>query len=71
LNEFFAIVTDPRRVGNPRTQKEALVEVEKYFRSQNIATIHPGPDTFDALVKSPETCHCEEWSDEAISPNGK
>ena len=26
LNEFFAIVTDPKRVSHPRTQKEALLE---------------------------------------------
>ncbi|RZB36062.1 MAG: hypothetical protein SRB2_02567 [Desulfobacteraceae bacterium Eth-SRB2] len=27
LNEFFAIVTSPKRVTNPRTQQEALEEV--------------------------------------------
>jgi predicted nucleic acid-binding protein len=50
LNEFFAIVTDPKRVINPRTQKEALLEVEKYFRSENIPTIHSRPDTFERTL---------------------
>jgi len=50
LNEFFAIVTDPKRVINPRTQEEALLEVEKYFRSQSIPTIHAKPDTFERAL---------------------
>lgn len=55
LNEFFAIVTDSKRVSSPRTQKEALLEMEKYFYSKNILKIYPGPDiierTLDLLKK--------------------
>jgi predicted nucleic acid-binding protein len=43
LNEFFALVTDPKRVGNPRSKEEALLEVEKYYRSSHIHKIFPGP----------------------------
>lgn len=44
LNEFFAIVTDPKRVANPRTQREAVAEVEKYLTSKNMLKIYPGPE---------------------------
>ena len=43
LNEFFAVVTDSKRVGSPRSQEEALLEIEKYHRSSNILKIFPGP----------------------------
>jgi len=43
LSEFFAIITDPKRVDNPRTQAEALVEIKKYLRSQRIRKIYQGP----------------------------
>jgi predicted nucleic acid-binding protein len=43
LNEFFAIITDPKRVNNPRTHKEALLEMEKYYLAENILKIYAGP----------------------------
>lgn len=45
LAEFFAIITDPRRVENPREPKEAIEEIEKYLRSENILKIYPQEDT--------------------------
>ena len=55
FNEFFAIVTDPKRVERPRTPKEALQEIEKYSKSKNIVKIYPGPGvieiTLDLLKK--------------------
>jgi len=50
LNEFFAIVTDPRRVSNPRTQLEARLEIEKYLYSKNILKIHPGPEIIEKTL---------------------
>jgi len=50
LNEFFAIVTDPKRVGSPRSQEEALLEIEKYHRSGNILKIFPGPDVVEKTL---------------------
>ncbi len=50
LNEFFAIVTDPRRVSNPISQKDALLEMEKYFYSKNILKIHPGPEIIERTL---------------------
>ena len=35
LAEFFAIVTDPKRVKNPISSKEAIREVEKYLVVSN------------------------------------
>lgn len=45
LMEFFAIITDPRKVENPREPDEAIEEIEKYLHSKNIAKIHPREDT--------------------------
>mgnify|MGYP001597635897 CR=1 FL=1 len=50
LNEFFAIITDPHRVGNPITQREALLEMEKYFTSRSILKIYPGPDIIERTL---------------------
>lgn len=50
LNEFFAIVTDSKRVSNPRSQKEAQIEIEKYFNSKNILKIYPGPDAIERTL---------------------
>ena len=36
LMEFFAILTDSRRVENPREPEEAIEEIEKYISSKNI-----------------------------------
>lgn len=54
LNEFFAIITDSRRVHNPRTHKEALLEIEKYLLASNILKIYAGPGIIEqttALLK--------------------
>lgn len=42
LNEFFAIITTPKRVANPRSQEEAREEMEKYLNSERILKIYPG-----------------------------
>ena len=50
LNEFFATVTNPQRVSNPRTQNEARLEMEKYFFSKNIIKIYPGSDVIEKTL---------------------
>ena len=50
LNEFFAVVTDPKRVGSPRSQEEALFEIDKYHRSRNILKIFPGPHVIEKTL---------------------
>ncbi|MBM4305217.1 MAG: PIN domain-containing protein [Deltaproteobacteria bacterium] len=50
LNEFFAIVTDPRRVRNPISQREALLEMEKYYQAESILKIYPGPDIIQRIL---------------------
>lgn len=50
LTEFFAIVTDPRRVNNPRTPAEARSEIKKYIQSKNILKIYPGPDIIKRIL---------------------
>jgi toxin-antitoxin system PIN domain toxin len=49
LNEFFAIVTDPKRVTTPREPEEAMVEVEKYLQAENILKILPGEEIIDKM----------------------
>jgi len=50
LTEFFAIVTDPRRVDKPRSRQEALFEMEKYLRSKQIAKIYPDAGTMEITL---------------------
>jgi predicted nucleic acid-binding protein len=50
LTEFFAIVTDSKRVSKPRTQKEALEEIEKYLSSKTILKIYPGPEVIETMI---------------------
>ncbi|MBM4307604.1 MAG: PIN domain-containing protein [Deltaproteobacteria bacterium] len=50
LIEFFAVVTDSKRVSNPRTQEEAQLEIEKYTRSGNISKIYPGPNIVERIL---------------------
>lgn len=49
LNEYFAVVTNARRVSNPRTSETARREVMKYIKSQNFLKIYPTPTTLNRL----------------------
>ena len=44
LFEFFAVVTNPRRVTEPRLPQEAWEEMEKYLTAAAIRKIYPGDD---------------------------
>lgn len=44
LMEFFAVVTNPRRVEHPRSPEEARAEIDKYVHAAAIRKIHPGND---------------------------
>src|SRR5262249_32347809 len=44
LFEFFAVITNPRRVTQPRTPQEARAEMEKYLHASAIRKIYPGED---------------------------
>jgi len=50
LSEFFAIVTDEKRVDNPRTQEEALEEVKKYLQSGRIGKIYQESATGEVML---------------------
>ncbi|MGB9622729.1 MAG: type II toxin-antitoxin system VapC family toxin [Candidatus Bathyarchaeia archaeon] len=50
LMEFFAIITDPRRVENPREPMEAIEEIEKYLLLKNIMKIYTREDTFQITI---------------------
>jgi len=50
LTEFFAIITDPKRVNNPRTRQEALLEIEKYFHSKNILKIYSNSEIIEKVL---------------------
>ncbi|MFH1192216.1 MAG: type II toxin-antitoxin system VapC family toxin [bacterium] len=51
LTEFFAIITDPRRVANPRTQKEALEEIEEYLLEDKVFKIYQLPNIIEIMLK--------------------
>jgi predicted nucleic acid-binding protein len=47
--EFFAVITNPRRVQQARSPQEARTEVEKYVHS-SIRKIHPGADILNRVL---------------------
>jgi len=52
LMEFYATVTNSKRVTNPAPAEEALDEIQKYLASRRIRKIHPAKDTFfESLVE--------------------
>ncbi len=51
LNEFFAIITAPKRVANPRSQEDARREMEKYLNSQSILKIYPGGEVIRKIIE--------------------
>lgn len=50
LMEFFAVVTNPRRVTNPRSPQEARAEIEKYIRAGTIRKIYPHEDIVERML---------------------
>jgi len=50
LSEFYAVITDKKRVNDPRTREEALLEIEKYMNSRNIFKIYPSTETMKNMV---------------------
>jgi predicted nucleic acid-binding protein len=50
LHEYFAVVTDGRRVTKPRTQAEAVAEMEKYVQSRNMLKIYHTSDFFGRMI---------------------
>ena len=49
FTEFFAVITNPRRVQQPRSPEEAREEIAKYVRSA-IRKIYPGTDILDRVL---------------------
>lgn len=50
LFEFFAVITNPRRVTQPRSPQEAREEMEKYFRAATIRKIYPSNDIVERML---------------------
>jgi len=55
LMEFYAIITDPRRVTSPRSAEEARGELAKYVHSPHIVTLHPSSDVLTRVLSLLET----------------
>lgn len=51
LTEFYAIITDPRRVTNPVSAEKAREEVEKYIKAKNILQIFSTEHTLVQLIE--------------------
>jgi len=51
LMEFFAILTDAKRVKNPRAPEDVIAEMEKYLSSKNIVMIYPKRDTLPKTIE--------------------
>jgi len=50
LYEFYAVVTDPKRVTNPTSAKDAIAEIEKYLKVENISKIYPGHGIIEKTI---------------------
>lgn len=50
LLEFYAIITDPRRVKKPISHEEALTEIDKYIKSR-ILIIYSNENTLTKLIR--------------------
>ena len=53
LAEFFAVITDPRRVSDPRSIEEALQEIKKYLEAPGFTLL---PISADVVLKMTELC---------------
>lgn len=51
LMEFYAVITNPKRVTNPVEPREAMSEVEKYLRAEKIVKIYPGEDLIFRMIE--------------------
>ena len=51
LMEFYAVITNPKRVTNPFEPREAMSEVEKYLRTERIVKIYPGEDLVFRMIE--------------------
>ena len=51
LTEFYAVMTNPKRVTNPITPVAARVEIERYLQSQNIRKIYQTADLMPKLLE--------------------
>ena len=49
LNEYFAVITSPRRITHPLEPAVAMAEVEKYVHSRHIRKIYPTPAVHDYI----------------------
>ncbi|MEW6380047.1 MAG: PIN domain-containing protein [bacterium] len=50
LNEFYAVITNPRRVTDPISPAEAVREIETYIKAKNIIKVYPKEDIFDVTI---------------------
>jgi predicted nucleic acid-binding protein len=51
LTEFYAVMTNPKRVTNPIDPVAARVEIERYLQSQNIRKIYQTADLIPKLLE--------------------
>jgi len=49
LLEFFSVVTNPRRVNNPRSPEDAIEEIKKYLSSR-LTVIVPGDEITEKIL---------------------
>ena len=51
LREFFAVITDPRKVSSPLSYADAAQEVENYLDSTSIRKIYSSPTSLAILLE--------------------
>lgn len=61
LMEFYATITNPRRVTDPVSPEQALAEVEKYFTCSWLGIIYPKEETLRITVDFLKNTGSDAW----------
>jgi len=51
LTEFYAVITDSKRVTNPREPAEAIAEIKKYLSAKSMLKIYPGDGITEKMLE--------------------
>lgn len=50
LTEFYAVITDSKRVAHPRKPKEAVTEIKNYLMSDRILKVYPKDNLMERML---------------------
>ena len=51
LFEFYAVITDPKRVGRPLSSEDATAELSQYYSDPRIRKVYPGDEIGEVILR--------------------